>query len=144
MGAGLVDVRAAEVEAGENGSRSAEMELELLAKDPSGSQQRNRDAASACWQLSVGHHGPPGPPGGHGHYVFEQVEDLEHVTHGETCGTVILRITVIDPQVGAGVVAHPPVSPPSASPRLAYGAQVPVGMPAPVPMGPPAYDALPM
>lgn len=146
-GVGLIDVRAAEAEAADaSGLKVAEMELELLAKEPNMNPSKNRDANAACWQLAVGHHGPPGPPGGHGHYMFEQVEDLDHITHGETCGTIILRIQVHDPLGGvAPVASHPVVAPPRTSATYApsppddvmLGAQMPIGMP------PPASSSLP-
>lgn len=133
-GVGVVDVRAAEAEACEQGTGmpAAEMELDLVAKDPSGRSFEERDADHLAWQVSVGHHGPPGPPGAHGHYVYEQVEDLDHVAHGQTCGSVILRITVIDPaskvdtvpMAPASRAAAPPASQqlPHAWPRPAAGA----------------------
>merc|ERR1719247_3152243 len=98
-GVGVVDVRAAELEAVDNGTgvKVAEMELEILAKDPGAQDQAGRDRSAACWQVAAGQHGPPGPPGAHGHYMYEQVEDIDNISYGQTCGTVILRLTVIDP-----------------------------------------------
>jgi hypothetical protein len=136
-----VDVRAAEAEAADSpGMKVAEMELELLAKEPNVAPQKNRDANAACWQLAVGPHGPPGPPGGHGHYMFEQVEDLDHITHGETCGHIILRIQVIDPLSANSAASHPVVaSPPRtngaygspAAGNVMHGAQLQIGLPQP-------------
>merc|ERR1711924_39918 len=124
-GVGVVDVRAAEAEAVDDGTgvRTAEMELELIAGEPASraglgdlvfmnacqakpavdldddpdESLESRKANDACWHVPAGRHGPPGPPGAHGHYMFEQVEDLDHLNHGQTCGTVILRLTVLDP-----------------------------------------------
>lgn len=127
-GVGVLDVRAAEAEAIEDGSGVAEMELELLAREPApqagladfislnacqakpaidedddpDESLQSRKANAACWQVPAGRHGPPGPPGAHGHYMFEQVEDIDHLNHGQTCGTAILRLTVLDPGAKTG------------------------------------------